>query len=52
MTKYKRVDVTTIEGLREAERLQAHGWKPISGYLFTMLMEKKEARPDLPQNGD
>jgi hypothetical protein len=42
MTKYKRIDVTTLAGLKEAERLQARGWKPISGYLFTVLMEKRE----------
>lgn len=40
-TKYRRIDITTLEGLREAERLQALGWKPVGGYLFTILMEKR-----------
>ena len=39
--QYRRVDVSTLAGLKAAERLQAQGWQPISGYLFTMLLQKE-----------
>lgn len=26
-TKYRRVEVTTVKGIRTAERLKANGWK-------------------------
>jgi hypothetical protein len=48
--EYKRVDVSTLAGLKEAERLQARGWKSISGGLFTVLLEKTAA--DMPQTGE
>lgn len=38
--QYRRVDVTTLAGLKAAERLQARGWKPVSGALFTVLLQK------------
>jgi len=39
--QYRRIDITTLAGLKQAERLQAHGWTVISGGLFTVLMEKR-----------
>ena len=39
--EYRRIDITTLKGLKQAERLQALGWKPISGYLFTILLQKE-----------
>jgi hypothetical protein len=39
--QYRRIDISTLAGLKEAERLQANGWKAISGGLFTVLMEKR-----------
>lgn len=42
--EYRRIDITTLEGLKKAERLQARGWKPISGYLFTILLQKEVSK--------
>lgn len=38
--QYRRVDISTLAGFKIAERLQAQGWKPISGGLFTVLLQK------------
>lgn len=35
MKEYKRIDITTVEGLEKAERLQAKGWK------WYILLEKE-----------
>ena len=37
--KYKKVDISTEEGLRYAERLVRKGWKVISAGTFTILLE-------------
>jgi hypothetical protein len=39
--KYKRVDTSTVEGIRQAERLVALGWKVIQIGLFILLLEKR-----------
>ena len=41
MTQYKRVDTSTLKGLKQAERLKSRGWKIIQTGLFTILFEKK-----------
>jgi hypothetical protein len=38
--EYKRVDVSTLAGLREAERMQRDGWKVIQAGITTVLMER------------
>lgn len=42
--KYKRVDTSTLKGLRRAERLHARGWKPISisSISDAVTLEKQE----------
>jgi len=42
MTKYRTIDTSTLAGLEQAERLQAHGWKIIKSGLFLVWMEKRE----------
>jgi len=42
--EYKRVDVSTLDGLKKAERLQENGWKLISCGLFSDLFERKIER--------
>lgn len=39
--QYRRIAIDTLAGLKEAERLQAQGWKAINGSLFTVLMQKE-----------
>jgi len=39
MTRYRRIDTSTLEGLKAAERLHARGWRMISVGLFTILFE-------------
>ncbi len=34
--KYKTIDVSTLKGLKQAERLHANGWKQVSVGLFTI----------------
>lgn len=41
--QYRRVAVDTLAGLKAAERLQTQGWKPISGGLFTVLLQKVDS---------
>lgn len=38
--KYKRVDVTTLRGIEEAEKLQRQGWHAISTGFYTIVFEK------------
>ncbi len=38
--KYRRVDIWTVEGLEQAERLLANGWRIISNGMFSVLLEK------------
>ena len=38
--EYKRVDTSTVKGLKQAEQLQAKGWKVISVGLTYVLLEK------------
>jgi hypothetical protein len=41
---YKTVDTSTLEGLKEAERLhQTEGWKIIRTGLFLIQFERKNA---------
>lgn len=40
--EYRRVDTSTLEGLKTAERLQARGFKVIQAGLFSVLMERKQ----------
>jgi len=39
--KYKTIDITTVEGLKQAERLHTSGWKTIRVGLFSIQFEKK-----------
>lgn len=39
--KYKTIDTSTIEGLKQAERLHRLGWKTISVGLFLIVFEKQ-----------
>jgi hypothetical protein len=38
--QYRRVDISTIKGIKQAERLQSMGWKVISSGMFSVIMEK------------
>jgi len=39
--KYITIDTTTFTGLKQAERLQARGWRVIRHGLFHVLMTNK-----------
>lgn len=39
--KYKQIQLTSVKAFKQAERLQAQGWKIINVGLTTILMEKK-----------
>lgn len=43
-TQYKRVDTSTLKGLKQAERLHLNGWKTVSVGLFTILFVKQAVR--------
>ena len=38
---YKKIDISTVAGLKKAERLQAKGWKAISVGTRNVLLEKQ-----------
>ncbi len=38
--EYKTADTSTLEGLKQAERLKAAGWKIISSGLFLIMFER------------
>lgn len=40
--QYRRIDISTLKGLKQAERLQARGWKLVGGGLFTIVMQKED----------
>ena len=40
MRQYRRVDVTTLQGLKTAERLKESGWRVVSSTWWTILFEK------------
>lgn len=40
MYQYKNISTLTVEGIKEAERLQADGWKIIRTGLFYVQFEK------------
>lgn len=42
--KYRTVDVTTLKGIRTAERLKANGWRIVSSSWWRIAFEKKEAK--------
>jgi hypothetical protein len=42
--EYKRIDISTVDGIKRAERLKANGWKIISTGLFSLLMESPTKR--------
>ena len=42
--EYERVDVTTIDGIKRAEKLHEQGWKIISSSLFSIQFERKRVR--------
>ena len=44
MTKYRRVDTSTLEGLKKAERLHRNGWKMDSVGLFIILFSKRKEK--------
>lgn len=48
MTEYRTIDVTTLKGLRQAERLHINGWKISRNGLFTIQFYriKKENKND------
>jgi hypothetical protein len=39
---YKTVDTSTLKGLKEAERLQAQGWKTDRVGLFLVYFSKRK----------
>ena len=41
MTQYKTVDITTLKGLQQAERLQAKGWTIVRPGMFTVIMRNR-----------
>ncbi len=41
--KYITIDTTSIEGLKQAERLKARGWRIIRNGLFHVLMTNNKA---------
>lgn len=46
---YRRVDLSTLDGLKAAERLQAQGWRLLPGSTFwggTMERERPAKRRD------
>lgn len=45
-TEYKTVDVRTIKGVNQAERMQRAGWKIIGGSLFTSQSVRMMRRHD------
>jgi len=42
--QYRTVETRTLKGLKEAERLQAAGWKIIRSGMFSIQFERKVAR--------
>jgi hypothetical protein len=38
--EYKRIDISTLDGLKRAERLKTNGWEIVHSGLFTVLMKK------------
>ncbi len=40
MTKYKTVEIHTLEGLKRAERLKANGWTIVRTSLFHIYFKK------------
>lgn len=40
-TQYRIVDTSTLEGIREAERLHARGWTTTRALLFLVYFEKR-----------
>ena len=42
--KYKTIDLRTVKGIKQAERLKSLGWKIISVGFNTIMLEKKIER--------
>ena len=42
--EYKSIDTSTIEGIKEAEKLHESGWKIVQVGLFTILFEKERIK--------
>lgn len=40
--EYKTIDTSTLAGLREAERLQADGWRIIRSGLYLVQFERRK----------
>lgn len=38
---YKRIDITTLNGLKKAEKLKTDGWVIVNSTPFTLIFEKK-----------
>ena len=44
--KYKRIDTSTLAGLKKAEWYKARGWKIISTGFYTIVFEKAVIKKD------
>jgi len=44
MFKYKTVDTSTLEGLKQAERLLENGWRIIQTGLYILVFEKGDKK--------
>lgn len=42
--KYKRIELNSVENLKQAERLLANGWKIIQSSIFAVLLRKDPKR--------
>jgi hypothetical protein len=42
--EYKTVDISTVKGLQQAERLHAQGWKMARVGLFTIQFYRRKER--------
>jgi len=51
MIDYKIVDTSTVEGIEQAERLQAAGWTVYRSGLFHMVFYRKTETRKAASNG-
>jgi hypothetical protein len=42
--EYKRIDISTVDGIKRAERLKSNGWTIIASSLFSVIMESPTKR--------
>ena len=39
--QYKTIDISTLKGIEEAEKLQNNGWKIINFGLYLLIFERR-----------